>query len=248
MKLKGKNAFVTGAAQGIGKAIALELAKEGANIVVSDINLIMAEQTAEEIRKLGVRAMALKTNVAEVCDVEEGARKAAAELGNIDILVNNAGITRDTLLVRMKKEDWDAVIGINLTGTFNCCKAIVPLMMKQRRGKIINIASIVGEMGNAGQLNYAASKAGAIGMTKALAREVATRNIQVNAVAPGFIDTEMTKKLSEEVKKKLFEVIPMAKLGLPEDVARAVVFLSGPDSDYITGQVINVNGGMLMNT
>ncbi|MBU0573071.1 MAG: 3-oxoacyl-[acyl-carrier-protein] reductase [Candidatus Margulisbacteria bacterium] len=246
--LKDKNAFVTGAAQGIGRAIAMGLAKEGANIVVSDINIELAGATADEIKKLGVKAVAVRTNVAELCEVEESVRAAVSELGKIDIFVNNAGITKDSLLIRMKPEEWDAVINVNLKGVFNCSKAIVPLMMKQRSGKIVNIASIVGEMGNAGQLNYSASKAGVIGMTKTLARELAGRNIMVNAVAPGFIDTEMTKKLPQDAREKLMGIIPQGRLGQPEDVANAVLFLAGPMSDYITGQVINVNGGMLMNT
>lgn len=248
MMLKDKNAFVTGAAQGIGRAIAMGLAKEGANIVVSDINIELAGATADEIKKLGVKAVAVRTNVAELCEVEESVRAAVSELGKIDIFVNNAGITKDSLLIRMKPEEWDAVINVNLKGVFNCSKAIVPLMMKQRSGKIVNIASIVGEMGNAGQLNYSASKAGVIGMTKTLARELAGRNIMVNAVAPGFIDTEMTKKLPQDAREKLMGIIPQGRLGQPEDVANAVLFLAGPMSDYITGQVINVNGGMLMNT
>lgn len=248
LKLKGKVAFVTGAAQGIGRAIVEALAKEGTDVIISDINFELAMQTASEIEKLGVKTMALKTNVSDICDVEDGIKKAVEQMGKIDILVNNAGITKDSLVMRMKKEDWDAVIGVNLTGVFNCTKAVSALMMKQRSGKIINIASIVGEMGNAGQANYAASKAGVIGFTKTIAREIASRGVCVNAVAPGFIQTAMTDKLTEDVKKAMMDQIPMQKLGQPEDVAKAVLFLAGPDSDYITGQVINVNGGMLMNT
>lgn len=247
-KLKGKCALVTGAAQGIGKAIAIALAKAGADIVVSDINLELANQTAEEIKGLGVRTLAIKTNVADLCDVEQGVSLAVAGMGKIDILVNNAGITKDGLLLRMKKEDWDAVLAVNLTGVFNCTKVISALMMKQRSGKIINIASIVGEMGNFGQANYAASKGGVIAFTKTMARELASRNITVNAVAPGFIATAMTDKLSEEVKKAMLAQIPLGKMGTPEDIAATVKFLSSPESDYITGQVLNVNGGMLMNT
>ncbi|MFC1637775.1 3-oxoacyl-[acyl-carrier-protein] reductase [Candidatus Margulisiibacteriota bacterium] len=248
MDVKDSVALVTGAAQGIGKAIAIMLAKAGAHIVVSDINLELAAQTAEEIKKLGVKAVPLKMNVADLAEVEASVKKVKEDLGKIDILVNNAGITKDTLLMRMKKEDWDAVISINLSGVFNLCKAIVPLMMKQRSGKIVNIASIVGEMGNAGQANYAASKAGVIGFTKTLAREVASRGITVNAVAPGFIQTAMTDKIPEDIKTKMLGQIPLAKLGQPEDVAAAVLFLASSAADYITGQVINVNGGMLMNT
>jgi 3-oxoacyl-[acyl-carrier protein] reductase len=246
MKLKDKVAFVTGAAQGIGKATAVALAKEGANIVVSDINLELALQTAREIEALGVKSLAVKTNVADLLEVEKSVEEAIKTMGKIDILVNNAGITKDNLLLRMKKEDWDAVLAVNLTGVFNCTKVVATLMMKQRYGKIINIASIVGQMGNFGQANYAASKAGVIGFTKAVARELASRGITVNAVAPGFIQTAMTEKIPEEVKKKMFEQIPLGKFGQPEDVAAAVVFLASPEADYITGQVLAVNGGMYM--
>jgi len=247
-KLKGKVAFVTGAAQGIGRSISIALAKEGADIVVSDINLELAEQTATEIKAMGVRTMAVKSNVADYCDAEQGVNQAVAQMGKIDILVNNAGITKDGLLMRMKAEDWNAVIAVNLTGVFNMTKIISALMMKQRSGKIVNIASIVGEMGNFGQANYAASKGGVIAFTKTVARELASRNVCANAVAPGFIKTAMTDKLSDDVKKAMMDQIPMQRLGSPDDVANAVVFLCCPDSDYITGQVINVNGGMLMNT
>jgi len=245
-KLNDKVAFVTGAAQGIGKAIAVALAKEGAKVVISDINIELATQTAKEVEALGVKALALKTNVADLPDVEKSVEEAVKAFGKIDILVNNAGITKDNLLLRMKKEDWDAVIGVNLTGVFNCSKIISRLMMKNTYGKIINIASIVGQMGNFGQANYAASKGGVIAFTKALAKEVAARNITVNAVAPGFIQTAMTDKIPEDIKKKMLEQIPLAKLGQPEDVANAVVFLASPEADYITGQIIGVNGGMYM--
>jgi len=245
-KLKDKVALVTGSAQGIGKAIAMALAKEGANIVVSDINLDLAIQTAKEIEALGIKTLAIKTNVADLADVEKSVGEVIKAMGRIDILVNNAGITKDKLLIRMKKEDWDAVIGVNLTGVFNCTKAISSLMMKRRCGKIINIASIVGQMGNFGQANYAASKGGVIAFTKTVARELASRNVTVNAIAPGFIQTAMTDKIPEDVKKKMMEQIPLGKLGTPEDVANAVVFLSGPEADYITGQVLAVNGGMYM--
>ncbi len=247
-KLKGKVALVTGAAQGIGKSIAFALAKEGADIVVSDINFDLASQTAKELESLGVKTMPLKTNVSDFADVEQGVSQIVAKMGKIDILVNNAGITKDTLLMRMKKEDWDAVISVNLTGVFNCTKIVSTLMMKQRSGKIVSIASIVGEMGNFGQANYAASKAGVIGFTKTVARELASRGVCANAVAPGFIQTAMTDKLSDDVKNAMMAQIPMQKLGSPDDVANAVLFLASPESDYITGQVINVNGGMLMNT
>jgi 3-oxoacyl-[acyl-carrier protein] reductase len=246
MKLKDKVAFVTGAAQGIGRAIAFSLAREGASIIVSDINLEMAQQTAGEIEKTGVKTAALKTNVADFAEAEASVKSAKEVFGKIDILVNNAGITKDTLLLRMKPEDWNAVIAVNLTGVFNMTKAVSSLMTKQRSGKIVNISSIVGQMGNAGQTNYAASKAGVIGMTKTIARELAGRGICVNAVAPGFIDTAMTQKLPEEVKNTMLSQIPMAKLGTPEDIASAVLFLASSDSDYITGQVLAVNGGMYM--
>lgn len=248
MKLKDKVALVTGAAQGIGKAIAIALAKEGANIIVSDINLEQATHTAEEIKSMGVKAIPLKMNVAELVEVESEVKKALGEMGKIDILVNNAGITKDNLFIRMKKDEWDAVLSVNLGGVFNLCKVVSRLMMRQRYGKIINIASIVGEMGNVGQANYSASKAGVIGLTKTLARELAPRGVMVNAIAPGFIQTAMTDKIPEEAKNKMLEQIPLAKLGQPEDVAAAALFLASGAADYITGQVINVNGGMLMNT
>lgn len=246
MKLKDKVAFVTGSAQGIGKSVAVALAKEGANIVVSDINLELATQTAKEIEALGVKALALKTNVADEDDVEKSVAEISKVFGRIDILVNNAGITKDGLLIRMKKEDWAAVLAVNLTGVFNCTKAVSTLMMKQRYGKIVSIASIVGQMGNAGQANYAASKGGVIAFTKTVAKELASRNVTANAIAPGFIQTAMTDKLSDDVKKKMTEQIPLGKLGTPEDIAKAVLFLVGPDADYITGQVLAVNGGMYM--
>ncbi|MDD4179599.1 MAG: 3-oxoacyl-[acyl-carrier-protein] reductase [Candidatus Margulisbacteria bacterium] len=246
MKLKDKVAFITGSAQGIGKAIAVALAKEGANIVVSDINLELATQTAKEIEALGVKTMAIKTNVADLADVEKSVEEIAKAMGRIDILINNAGITKDNLLVRMKKEEWDAVIGVNLTGVFNCTKVVGTLMMKQRYGKIVSIASIVGQMGNFGQANYAATKGGVIAFTKTVAKELASRNVTANAIAPGFIQTAMTDKLSDEVKKKMTELIPLGKLGTPEDIANAVLFLVSPAADYITGQVLAVNGGMYM--
>jgi len=245
MKLKGRVALVTGAAQGIGKSIAEALAKEGADIIISDINIELAKITANEISGLGVRSVAVKTNVADASDVAASVDQAVKEFGKIDILVNNAGITKDNLLIRMKEEDWDAVLSVNLRSMFLCIKAIAPLMMKNRWGRIVNIASIVGEMGNFGQANYSAAKAGAIGLTKTVARELASRGITCNAIAPGFIDTAMTQKLSDDVKKRLCEQIPLTRLGTPEDIAKAVVFLCA-DADYMTGQVVNVNGGMYM--
>ncbi|MBI5182270.1 MAG: 3-oxoacyl-[acyl-carrier-protein] reductase [Nitrospirae bacterium] len=246
MELKGKVALVTGAAQGIGKEIALALARAGADVVISDVNLEGAEGAAKEIEAIGCKSLAVKANVADFSEVEEMINKTTEKFGRIDILVNNAGITRDNLIVRMKEEDWDIVIDINLKGTFNCIKAAIRPMAKQRSGRIINIASIVGVMGNAGQANYVASKAGVIGLTKTVAREYANRGINVNAVAPGFIDTAMTQALSQEVRDNLQKQIPMGRLGTPEDVANAVRFLASDSANYITGQVIHVNGGMWM--
>ena len=246
MKLEGRKALITGAAQGIGKTVALLLASEGADIAVSDINMELAAETCREIEKLGRRSIAIEGNVADSNSAETMVKEAAEKLGGLDILVNNAGITKDSLILRMKEDDWDAVINVNLKGTFNCTKAAVKLMSKQRSGKIVNIASIVGLMGNAGQANYAASKAGVIGLTKTTAREFAARGITVNAVAPGFIATAMTEAIPEKAKQELNAQIPMGRLGLPADVAEAVLFLSGASADYITGQVLSVNGGMYM--
>lgn len=246
MKLTGKVALVTGAAQGIGKAVALLLARHGADIVVSDINLEKAEETAKEIESIGQKAMAIKVNVASLNDVERMVEAVLKKFGKIDILVNNAGITRDKLILRMTEEDWDIVLNVNLKGTFNCTKAVVRHMAKQRSGKIVSIASVVGEMGNAGQVNYAASKAGVIGLTKTIAREFAHRGINVNAIAPGYIETPMTEVLSDKVKEELKRLIPMERLGKPDDVAEAVLFLVSEESNYITGQVLNVNGGIYM--
>ena len=246
LKLKGKVALITGAAQGIGKSIALLLAQNGANIVVSDINLERAEETAREIESNGSKAMAVKVDVANLKEVEQMVEAILEKFGKIDILVNNAGITRDKLILRMTEEDWDAVLNVNLKGTFNCTKVVVRHMAKQRSGKIVSIASVVGEMGNAGQANYSASKAGVIGLTKTIAREFAQRRINVNAIAPGYIETPMTEILPEKVKEELKSLIPMERLGKPEDVAEAVLFLVSEESNYITGQVLNVNGGIYM--
>ena len=246
MILKDKVALVTGAAQGIGRAIALKLANSGADVVVVDMNLDKAQEAAREAERLGRRALALRANIANLQEAEAMADEAVAKLGAVHIMVNNAGITRDALILRMKEEDWDAVINVNLKGVFNCTKAVVKHMSKQRYGRIVNIASIVGEMGNAGQANYSASKAGVIALTKTVAREFATRNITCNAVAPGFIDTAMTQALSEKVKEELAKQIPMGRLGTPEDVAEGVLFLVSETTGYITGQVLNINGGMYM--
>jgi len=246
LKLAGKVALVTGAAQGIGKAIALLLAQNGADVVVSDINVEKANDTAREVKALGRKSVAMKVDVAKLDDVERMVEAILAQFGQIDILVNNAGIARDKLILRMTEEDWDAVLNINLKGTFNCTKAVVRHMSKQRSGKIVNIASVVGEMGNPGQGNYAASKAGVIGFTKTIAREFAQRGINVNAIAPGYIETPMTDALPDKVKDELKRMIPMDRLGKPEDVAEAVLFLVSESANYITGQVLNVNGGIYM--
>ena len=222
MELKGKIALVTGAAQGIGRAIALLLAQKGADIVISDINLEKAEEMAKEIEALGRKAMAIKVDVANTNDVERMVEAILERFGQIDILVNNAGIARDKLILRMTEEDWDSVLNVNLKGTFNCTKAVIKHMSKQRKGKIVNIASVVGEMGNVGQANYSASKAGVIGFTKTIAREFAQRGINVNAIAPGYIETPMTEALPEKVKEELRRMIPMERLGRPVSAHRAV--------------------------
>ncbi len=246
MSLNGKTALVTGAAQGIGREIALALATDGADVAICDVNLEAAQKTAAEIESKGKKALALKANVAASGDVTAMIDEVVAKFSRIDILVNNAGITRDGLILRMKDEDWDLVLSINLKGAFLCSRAALKFMAKQRAGTIINIASIVGAMGNAGQANYVASKAGLIGLTKTIAREYANRNITANAVAPGFIETAMTQALPENVRQELAKQIPMGKLGTPEDVANAVRFLASPWASYISGQVIHVNGGMYM--
>lgn len=246
MRLEGKNVLITGAAQGIGKSIAVEMAKEGANIGVADINITTAESAAQEISALGVKSTALQLNVADQSSVTDAVQAFTKELGSLDVLVNNAGITRDTLLMRMKEEDWDTVLNINLKGTFLCTKEAVKIMAKQRYGKIINISSVVAFIGNPGQANYSASKAGLIGLTRTTAREYAPRGIRVNAIAPGFIKTAMTDVLPDNVKDEMMKAIPLGQFGTPEDVAQAAIFLSSPESDYLTGQVIHVNGGMYM--
>ncbi len=246
MRLKEKVALITGGARGIGKAIALTLAAEGADIVVADVNLEEAQKTAQEIEGMGRKALPLSVDVTSFEKVEEALNKILDKFTKVDILVNNAGITKDNLMLRMNPADFDAVINVNLKGTFNCTKAVSRPMIKQRQGRIINIASIIGIMGNAGQANYAASNGGVIALTKTAAKELASRNINVNAIAPGFIQTAMTDKLSEEVKAKMMEAIPLAKLGTPQDVANACLFLSSEESSYITGQTIVVDGGMVM--
>ena len=246
MRLEGKNILITGAAQGIGKSIAIEMAKEGANIGVADINLGTAESAAQEISSSGVKSTALQLDVSNQSSVTDAVQAFTKELGSLDVLVNNAGITRDTLLMRMKEEDWDAVLNINLKGTFLCMKESGKVMAKQRYGKIINISSVVAFIGNPGQANYSASKAGLLGLTRTVAREYASRGIRVNAIAPGFIKTAMTDVLPDNVKDEMMKAIPLGQFGTPEDVARAAIFLSSPESDYLTGQVIHVNGGMYM--
>jgi 3-oxoacyl-[acyl-carrier protein] reductase len=245
-KVSGKNAIVTGSARGIGKAIALKLAEEGANVVIVDVIDDIAAQTAKEISALGVKSFSLKTDVTDYNEVEALIAKTKDEWGSVDILINNAGITKDNLIFRMTPEDFEIVLNINLKGVFNGIKAVFPVMMKQRSGKIVNIASVIGLMGNIGQANYSASKAGVIALTKTAARELAARNVNVNAVAPGFIQTAMTDKLPESERQKLLAQVPLGRMGQPEDVAKAVLFLASPDSDYITGQVIVIDGGTVM--
>ncbi len=244
--LKGKCALITGSGRGIGKEIAMTLAKAGANIGVVDLDIATAQETADEIAKLGVKTIALKANVASEEDVTTMVKDFVAEMGTIDILVNNAGITKDGLIMRMKEADWDLVLDVNLKSAFLCSKAVCRTMLKQESGRIINIASISGVIGLPGQANYSASKAGMIGMTKALAKEFATKSVTVNAVAPGFIRTAMTDKLSAEVVKGYEDAIPMSRMGNPDDIANAVLFLSSDLASYVTGQVIGVNGGLAM--
>jgi 3-oxoacyl-[acyl-carrier protein] reductase len=243
---KDKVAIITGASRGIGRSIALALAAQGAKIVAFDLDLAETEKVAEEIRAMGVESIAVQGNVTVAGDTERLIDAAVEKFGRVDILVNNAGITRDGLLMRMKDEDWDAVLSVNLKGAFLCSRAASKVMSKQRYGRIINIASVVGQMGNAGQANYCASKAGLMGLTKSNARELAKRNVTVNAIAPGFIATAMTDALPEKTKQELAAQIPLERLGTADDIANAVVFLATERSGYITGQVIGVNGGMYM--
>ena len=245
--LKGKCAVVTGAAKGIGKAIALKLASSGVNIVLNyRSSEDKAIETEKEILSLGVEVLRIKGDISKPNDVENLIDCAKNKFGKIDIMVNNDVIQKDTLLLRMKEEDFDSVINVNLKGVFNCLKAITPVMVKQKEGKIINLSSVVGLVGNAGQVNYAASKAGVIGMTKSLAKEIGSRGITVNAVAPGFIETDMTDVLGDRFKEEAKKSIPLKRLGKAEDVAEVVAFLASDSANYITGQVIHVDGGMVM--
>ena len=240
--LEGKTALVTGAARGIGQAIAVGLAEAGADLVLCDLQEDWLEETAQAVTGLGRSVTCRAVDVSDAATVDAVVKAA----GRIDVLVNNAGITRDTLMLRMSEEDWDAVLSVNLKGTFLFTKAVARPMMKQRAGAIVNIASIIGLIGNAGQCNYAASKAGVIALTKSSAKELAGRNIRVNAVAPGFIESKMTDVLSEDVREKMLDAVPMGRFGQPEDVARTVLFLASDASSYMTGQVLTVSGGMVM--
>lgn len=245
--LAGKVALVTGASRGIGRAVSLLLAERGAKVVVNYAgNQAAAEEVVAKIRELGGEAIAVQGDVAKAEDADKLISSATETFGRLDILVNNAGITKDNLLIRMKEEDWDSVIATNLKGVFNCTKAAAKIMMKQRYGRIINVTSVVALLGNPGQANYVAAKSGVIGLTKSNARELASRNITVNAVAPGYIQTDMTAALQDDVKDSLSKQIPLGRLGEPEDIAKAVVFLASDDASYITGQVLAIDGGMAM--
>jgi 3-oxoacyl-[acyl-carrier protein] reductase len=246
MEFKGKTSLVTGASQGIGETIALELSKGGAEVLMLDVQKEKLEDAAEKIRERGGKAAAYYADVSDMELISEVVKRMIKNHKQIHHVVNNAGITRDNLLMRMKEEEWDSVLAVNLKGVFNISQAVIRHMMGKRYGRIVNVSSVVGLMGNAGQANYSASKAGVIGFTKSLAREVASRGITVNAVAPGYIATAMTKNLPDAVKKKFEDIIPMKKFGLPEDVANAVRFLLSDKAAYITGQVLGINGGMLM--
>lgn len=247
MGLEGKTALVTGASRGIGRSIAIKLAQLGASVIVNySGNKTRAEETAAEIQSVGSEALIWQCDISNEKAVQEMVKESIAHFGKIDIVVNNAGITRDSLLMRMKEEDWDAVLNTNLKGVFLVTKAVLRPMMRQKQGRIINVASVVGILGNPGQANYVAAKAGVIGLTKATAREVASRGITVNAVAPGFIVTDMTDQLSDDVKDKMKQEIPLRQLGSPDDIAGVVAFLASDDSKYMTGQTLSIDGGMSM--
>lgn len=247
MKLAGKIALVTGASRGIGREIALELAREGANVAINYAGSeAKALEVAEEIKAMGREAITIQADVSNSESVESMVKQTIESFGRLDILVNNAGITKDNLMMRMKEADWDDVININLKGVFLCTKAVTRQMMKQRNGRIINISSIVGVSGNAGQANYVAAKSGVIGLTKTTAKELATRGITVNAIAPGFITTDMTDKLNDETKSEMLKQIPLARLGEPIDIAKTALFLASEDSRYMTGQTLHIDGGMVM--
>ncbi|MCX7921817.1 MAG: 3-oxoacyl-[acyl-carrier-protein] reductase [Clostridia bacterium] len=247
MQLKGKTAVITGSGRGLGKAIALKLAQMGANIVLNDIAVSDAvDETAEEFRAAGYNVAVTKGDVRNIEDVEAMINKAVETFGSIDILVNNAGITKDTLMIKMSEKDWDDVLDINLKGAFFCTKVAARIMMKQRSGKIVNIASVAGVMGNPGQANYSASKAGLIGLTKSTAKELSSRGITCNAVAPGLIQSKMTEVLPEKVRENYLNNIPLGRFGTPEDVANVIGFLASEDSNYVTGQVIHIDGGLVM--
>lgn len=247
MILKKKNALVTGGSRGIGRATAIELSKEGANVIITyNSNEEKAKEVIKEVEKNGVKGLAIKADVSSEEDVKSMMKTIKSQFDSIDVLVNNAGVTKDNLLIRMKSEDWDKVINTNLKGVYLCTKAVVRGMMKKRHGKIVNIASVVGISGNAGQGNYSASKAGVIGFTKSIAKELGSRGINVNGVAPGFVETDMTEVLSEDIKEQSLKLIPLNRFAKPEDIANVVVFLCSEKANYITGQIINVDGGMLM--
>ncbi len=246
MDLNGKVAIVTGAARGIGQAVAVKLASAGADLALCDVQAEWLEETAAQVMTLGRRASKYAVDVSSAAAVDAAVAKIHEEFGHIDVLVNNAGITKDGLLARMSEQDWDAVLDVNLKGSFLFCKAASRIMMKQRSGSIVNMASIIGLIGNAGQCNYAASKGGLISLTKSVAKELAGRNVRANAVAPGFIETKMTEKLTPEVQQKMLEAIPMKRFGKPEDIANVVLFLASEDSAYVTGQTLTVAGGMVM--
>ena len=247
MSLAGKAVLVTGASRGIGREIALELARQGANVAVNFAGSeAKANEVVDEIKALGRDAFTVKCDVSNSEEVASMVKDTVDRFGRLDILVNNAGITKDNLLMRMKEEEWDDVISINLKGVFLCTKAVTRQMMKQRYGRIINIASIVGVSGNPGQANYVAAKAGVIGLTKTTAKELAARNITVNAIAPGFITTDMTDKLTEDIKTEMLKQIPLARFGEPKDIAKVTAFLASDDSSYMTGQTLHIDGGMVM--